>query len=191
GDLLPTVQAQHGGPITLAPGASFTFTVTTNLTIDGGEKYTNVVTVGGDDDEGSSTKATDDHTVAGADVAPSIIVTKSGPLTIAEGGAPVTYTFVTTNTSGITDPVTITAISDNKFGDLLGVAKSQNGGAAITLAPGASFTFTYTTTLTLDAAETHTNVVTVSGVADESSTATATDDHVVVGTNLAPSIPAG
>src|SRR5207248_168335 len=148
-------QTQNGGPITLAPGASFSFTFSTALTLDGGEAHTNVVTVAAADDEGSLAVASDDHLVNGTNVAPTIIVVKTGPASVPEGGAPVTYTFIVTNTSVATDPVTLTAISDDKLGNLLSAAEAQHGGTAITLAPGASFTFTVSTTLTLNGGQSH------------------------------------
>src|SRR5262249_20163688 len=149
GNLLAVAQAQHGGPITLAPGASFSFTFSATLTLHGGEGHTNVVTVTGTDDEGSTATASDDHLVKGVAVAPSITVAKTGPLTVPEGGSPVTYSFTVTYPSDTPPPVTLTAIADNKFGDLLAVAQAQHGGP-ITLAPGASFSFTFSATLTLD-----------------------------------------
>src|SRR5207247_1436484 len=83
-------------------------------------------------------------------------------------------------------PVTVSAIQDDRFGNLLSVAQAQNGGNPITLAAGASFTFTLASSLTLDGGQSHVNVVTVMAVDNEGDQATATDDHVVTGTDVAP-----
>src|SRR4029079_6527783 len=114
----------------------------------------NTITVGGEDDEGSSANGGDSATVTGGSSEPSILVAK---LVDANGdqvfhdsesipdGAPtsVTYKFTITNRSGASDPVTITSIVDDQIGNdaaLLAAAIAANGGSAV-LAPRPSFTF--------------------------------------------------
>ncbi|MGH7893677.1 MAG: retention module-containing protein, partial [Candidatus Binatia bacterium] len=193
GSLLAAAQAANGGqPIVLAAGASFTFTYNPegNLVLDGGQTNTNVVTVTAVDDEGSQATDDDSHTITGTNVAPAITVEKSGPATIAEGGTDVTWTFKITNNSVSTDPVTVTAIGDDKLGSLLAAAEAANGGQPIVLAAGASFTFTYNPegVVTIDGGQTYTNVVTVTAVDDEGSQATDDDSHTITGTNVAPAV---
>ena len=145
----------------------------------------NVVTVSGHDDENTSATASDTHTLAVSDVAPTISVDKSAT-NIAEGNT-ATYSFVITNTSSVsTDPVTITSVSDDVLGDLTSAALAANGGNPIVLAPGASFSFSYTTAV-LNAGTT-VNVVTVSGHDDENTSATASDTHTLSVSDVAPTI---
>jgi uncharacterized repeat protein (TIGR01451 family) len=157
------------------------------LTLDGGESHTNVVTVVGTDDEGTTATANDDHTVDVDNVAPAVSITKDGPATINEGGDSATFEITITNDSVSTDPLTITSLNDDQFGDLLPEAEAANGGP-ITLDPGDSFSFSFDRELTLDGGESHTNVVTVVGTDDEGTEATANDDHTVGATDVAPAI---
>src|SRR5262249_50780883 len=150
--------------------------------------YTNVVTVRGHDDEGDSTSTTATHTVTGTNVAPHIAVVKDGPATIAEGGASATYTLTITNNSVSTDPVTVTAISDDKLGNLLSTHKAHTGVNVLSLSSRASFPsrvtpFPYTTLF-----RSYTNVVTVRGHDDEGDSTTTTATHTVTGTDVAPHI---
>src|SRR5262249_41380727 len=102
----------HATPIILVPDASFTFNFTTLTAQDAGT-LTNVVTVSGHDDENNPASTSDNATVIVTNVAPSITVAKSAPVTVAEGNT-ATYSFTITNTSpASTDPVTITSVVDN------------------------------------------------------------------------------
>jgi hypothetical protein len=186
--LAEAVADNSGNPIVINPNGSFTFDITRSLSLDAGETHTNIVTVTGTDDEGTTDSGTDDHTVTGEDVAPTINIVKNGSATVNEGGDTATYTFTITNASAGTDPVTITSLNDDKFGDLLAAAVADNGGNSIAIAPNGTFTFDITRSLTLDAGETHTNIVTVTGTDDEGTTDSGTDDHTVTGNNVAPTI---
>jgi hypothetical protein len=94
----------------------------------------NVVTVTGVDDEGTEDTDSDHHTIVVTDVAPVIDIVKTGPAEIAEGGEDVTWHFAITNNSESTDPITVTALSDDKLGNLLAAAEAANGGVPIVLA---------------------------------------------------------
>ncbi|MBN1193286.1 MAG: DUF11 domain-containing protein [Coriobacteriia bacterium] len=126
---------------------------------------------------------------------PDISVTKTAsPTSVPETGGNVVYTFVITNNNAY-HPITITEITDDKFGagagpeyDLLPAAKSQNGGMDITLAPGGAFAFTYSATLASDSLTPHTNNVTVTGVDSFQRSDTATDDETVTFTDVPPVI---
>ena len=104
-----------------------------------------MVTVTGVDDEGTEDTDSGDHTIVVTDFAPVIDIVKTGPATIDEGGEDVTWHFVITNNSGSTDPITVTALSDDRLGNLLAAAEAVNGGP-IVLASGASFEFDYNPT---------------------------------------------
>ena len=194
GDITAAVIAANGGnPVILAAGATFEFDFSpagdVDLVLNGGQTHTNVVTVDGTDDEGEQVTGADDHTVTGADVAPAVTIVKTGVTQIAEGGADVTWSFTITNNSVATDPVTVTALGDDQLGNLLAAAEAVNGGP-IVLAAGASFSFDYNPegVLVLDGNQAHTNVVSVTAVDDEGSTATDTDDHTITSTNVAPAV---
>ena len=197
GDLLAEAEADwvtagNAAPIVLASGDSFTFDITRNLTLNVGETHVNVVTVVGEDDEGTEATDNDDHTVGADNVAPAVNVAKSGEETIDEGGDTATYDITITNNSVSTDPLTITSLIDDRFGDLLPEAEAawvgQGNIAPIVLQSGQGFSFEFDRDLTLNADETHTNIVTVIGTDDEGDTATDDDDHVVTAVNVDPII---
>ena len=144
-----------------------------------------MITACGDDDDGVEACDDDDHTVDGEDVDPVIAVVKNGPGNVDEGGDSATYTVTITNNSSPTDPVTITSLVDDKFGNLLAEAEAANGGP-IEIAPGDSFTFDFTGDVDLNAGETHTNTVTAVGTDDEGATDDDSDDHTVTAVDVAP-----
>ena len=191
GDLTAAAVAANGGrPIVLAPGQSFSFSVTT-AGIHNTGTVINVVTVEGQDNEGTGATATDSATVTVIDVPPQITVDKSAPPTIVEGNA-VTYTFTITNTSpASTDPVTVTSVVDNVLGDLTSAANaawiSQGQSGAILLAPGQVFTFTFTQGTPLDSG-TIINTVTVTGRDDENTPTAASDSHTLTVANASPTL---
>jgi hypothetical protein len=191
GDLLAAAEAVNGGPIVLASGASFEFDFNPDgdLILNAGATHINTVTVTGVDDDGTEDTGTDDHTITAIDVAPVIDIEKTGPAEIDEGGEDVTWHFKITNNSVSTDPVTITSLGDDKLGDLLAAAEAVNGGP-IVLASGTSFEFDFNPDgdLILNAGATHINTVTVTGVDDDGTEDTGTDDHTITATNVAPAI---
>ena len=161
--------------------------------------YNNIGTATGDHFPEESPMETitdsDPSSYTPTDVAPTLIVDKTGPASIeANVDMGVTYTVTITTTSDIIDPLTITSIDDDVSGNLLAIAVAQNGGSPIILdtdpstATPDSFTFTFTDTLNLDIDEEHTNVVTVIGEDDEESEATDDDDHTVTGEDQLPEI---
>ena len=113
-------------------------------------------------------------------MAPVIAIVKDGEATINEGGDTATYDITLTNNSVSTDPLTITSLTDDQFGDLLAEAEAANGAAGntgpITLNPGDSFSFSFDREVGLDVGETHTNVATVVAIDDEGTTATDNDE---------------
>ena len=146
------------------------------------------MTVNGRDDENTPATATDSHSLTITNATPTITVDKTGPSTISEGST-ATYNFAIHNTSpASTDPVTIDSVSDDILGDLTGAANAawiaQGHTGPIVLAPGTGFTFSYTT-LTVLGAGTYVNTVTVTGHDDESTTASDSDDHTLLVSNVA------
>ena len=178
-------------------GETWTYTYTTDVTLNAGASLTNVVTATGVDDEGTSDSGTDDATVTGADVAPEITVVKTAdPTTVNEGGQSVTYTYAVTNTSASsTDPLTLTALVDDRGTaatgddvDLLTAGTFVGGdtNSNTLIDAGETWTYTYTTDVTLNAGASLTNVVTATGVDDEGTSDSGTDDATVTGRTLRP-----
>jgi hypothetical protein len=187
GGVNPEYQSGDDGDEILEVGESWIYTASGISQSAHLGQYDNIGTVAGVY-QLTEVEASDPSWYIPTDVDPVIEVVKTGTATINEGGSSITYTFTITNNSVITDPVTITSIDDDKFGDLLATAEAQYGGTIVLAGGGGSFMFTYMTSLTLDGGETHTNVVTVEGVDDEGSTDDDDDDHTVTGVDVLPAI---
>ena len=185
-----------GLPISIAAGATFTCTIDATLSGNAGDSHVNVVSVTAEDDDGTDVTDSDDATVTFADVAPSIVVTKTAaPTSLNEPGGAVTFTVDVENTSA--EQITVTSFSDDRFGDLLDVDASLTGGATatscndslpITIAAGATFTCTIDAALTGNAGDTHTNVVSVTAEDDDGTDVTDSDDATVTFTDVLPTI---
>ena len=203
--LLAAAIAANGNSATLAPGASLTFTYTSDaaLTLNGNGQFVNTISVSGHDDEGTPASGGDTATVTGAAASPTITVTKQVDAnsdqqfqdseSISEGTpTTVTYKVTITNTSNAQDPVTLTSILDDQIANdaaLLAAAIAANGNSA-TLAPGASLTFTYTSdaALTLNGNGQFVNTISVSGHDDEGTPASGGDTATVTGAAASPTI---
>ena len=149
------------------------------------------------DDDANSASDDDDATVTFSNIDPSVTVTKTAsPVVVPESGGPVTFTVVVTNDSPF-EPVTITDLVDDRFGDLLGSDAGLTGGATATscndavqapIVPGGTFACTIDASLAGNAGSSHTNTVTATAVdADTGSTpATDDDDATVTFSDVAP-----
>src|SRR4029079_14206270 len=189
-------------------GEDWSFASTTNVVLNAGASLTNIVTATGKDDENHSASDTDDATVTGIDVAPSIHVVKTAdPTTINEGGQSVTYTYAVTNTSSSsTDAeLTLTALVDDRgtvaTGDdinlLAGFVAESSHGTSYTggdtdndykVDAGETWSFAYTTNVVLNAGGSLTKLVTATRNGDENHSASDTDDATVTAIDVAPSI---
>jgi hypothetical protein len=172
-------------PVTLAPGQSFTCTFTGTVTGNPGTSVTDTATASGTDDDGVPVSDTDTARVNLTNVLPTILVIKTAnPTIVPFSGGNVTYTVSIQNTSVSSDPVTIQTLTDNQFGNL---ANRGNCGALIgvTLQPGQTVSCQFTVFLQgqPDPDGTgilpHVNVATATGVDDEGSPATDSDDATV------------
>ncbi|HEX9259928.1 MAG TPA: DUF11 domain-containing protein, partial [Acidimicrobiales bacterium] len=115
-----------------------------------------------------------DATVVFTDVAPTLTVDKSAnPTSVPATGGNVTYTVVVTNTSF--EPVTLTSLVDDKFGNLNGQGTCATGGTIA--ANGGTYTCTFTKALAQTAD--HTNIVTATVTDDDNTSASANDNAVV------------
>ncbi len=177
--------------VTLAPGAtSPPCSFSGPFTGRGGDSQTDTVTVTGVDSHGVTVTATAQATVTLTAVLPSISVTKvANPLTLPEPGGIFTFTVRVTNPN-LVDPITITTLTDNIYGDLATRAGSTCGALiGTTLAPGASSPpCTFTGPFNGVGGDSQTDTVTVTGVDSNGNTATATAQATVTLTTLTPVI---
>ena len=119
------------------------------------------------------------------DIMPDITVTKTAnPTEVSETGGNVTFTYVVTNNAS--EPATITALSDDRFGTLTGDADCA---VDTILAAGASCSFEATFAVPAGATgSTHVNVFTATAKDSQNNTDTATDNATVTRTDVLPDI---
>jgi hypothetical protein len=179
----------------------FNYTVN-DVVLNAGETRTNIGTVAAQDDEGNPAGDTDDHTVTGQDVDPTLNIDKVASVTQVQAGkdTSVTFTYTLTNTSpASTDPITITHLvddmgtadtgddvilfdGDSTLGKGIYYDSGDDGDGLLEL--GESWVYKFTTNVTLDAGETRTNIVTVDGHDDEDNDVSDTDDASITAYNL-------
>ncbi|MEW6153393.1 MAG: hypothetical protein AB1673_05295 [Actinomycetota bacterium] len=168
----------------LAPGASYTCQFVATFTGDAGASLTDTVTAVAVDDDGSSVTASDDATVFITDVPPTVTVDKTAsPPSRPEPGGTFTFGVVVTNTS--IEPVTITSLTDDIYGDLNGRGTCAIGAV---LQPGASYACSFTGVFTGNAGDTQTDIVTVVVVDNEGTSATDSDTATVTITDVPPTV---
>lgn len=113
-------------------------------------------------------------------VSPTITVEKTpNPDQLKEPGGSVEYTVVVTNTSGdFDDPLTLTSLIDDKFGNLNTKGDCALG-TGVSLAKSSPFTCHFTETISGNTGDSHTNEVTATALDNEGDTATAKDSATV------------
>ena len=171
-------------PQTIAVGGSYSCAFDGDFNGNAFETQTDVVTASADDDEGNTATDDDDATVTLTDVLPAITVDKTAsPLTLPEPGG--TFTFGVTVTNDSVEPVTLTSLTDDIYGDLDG-----QGDCSLpqTIAVGGSYSCAFDGDFNGNAFETQTDVVTASADDDEGNTATDDDDATVTLTDVLPAI---
>ncbi len=195
GSLLASFEAANGGSATIAYNASVTFSVTETVpTQNAGTTYTNTINVKATDDESDAANSSASATISYTDVTPSSSVSAQTDVSsVQEGGVgnqSVKYTYTVTNTSpASTDPITVSAISDNS-GSLLAAFEAANGGSA-TIAYGASVSFSVTETVpTQNAGTTYSNTINVKAADDESDAANSSASATISYTDVTPSLSA-
>jgi uncharacterized repeat protein (TIGR01451 family) len=173
-------------PQTLAPGASYDCSFSGPVAGNAGSSHTDVVTASGTDDDGNPVSDDDDATVTITNLQSSMLVTKSAtPTSIQEPGGMVTFAVSVKNTSAV-DSVTITSLSDDVYGNLDGKGTCD---VPQTLAPGASYDCSFTGAVSGAAGSTHVDVVTASGIDDDGSELSGSDDATVTITAGPPPPP--
>jgi uncharacterized repeat protein (TIGR01451 family) len=168
--------------LSLAPGANTSCQYTVTRTNAG--TYPNTAEVLVSDNEGN--EDTDDASASFVitDVAPTIVVEKTAaPLSMNEPGGQFLFTVDVTNTSD--EVVTITSLTDDKFGNLAGKGDCELGED---LNPDETYSCTFPGTFTGNAGASHTNIATAIAEDDEGTEATDSDDATVTLVNVLPDI---
>jgi hypothetical protein len=139
------------------------------------------------DNDGTTATDTDDAVVTITDVAPTIQVDKTAaPLVLAEPGGAFTFNVVVTNNSA--EPVTITSLTDDIYGNIATQGTCASAVGTLLAANGGTYSCSFTGNFTGNAGDQQTDVVTVIVVDDEGTSATDTDDAIVSITNVDPTI---
>jgi len=106
-------------PVTILPGQTYNCTFTAPVNGNANSIHTDTVTATAEDDEKNPVRGQDSATVTITDVAPAILVSKgAAPSEIAEPGGTVNFTVIVTNPATAVDPVTLTSLVDNVYGNL-------------------------------------------------------------------------
>jgi uncharacterized repeat protein (TIGR01451 family) len=172
----------------LQPGASYTCTFTGPFTGNPGASQTDTVTATAVDQFGQTAQAQAQATVTLTGVTPVIAVQKSAnPLTRQAPGGDFTFSVVVTNQSN--EPVTITSLTDNVYGDLTTRPNSTCTTAIGTvLQPGGTYSCQFTAPFTGNPGATQTDTVTARAVDQFGQTAQAQANATVALTNVTPQI---
>lgn len=172
--------------VLVSGGAAYTCTFTVLVSGNAGDFIPDIVTASGTDDRGNTITGFDDANVTILGVDPSIEVNKTAnPTEVLEPGGLVDFTVKIKNTSVSSDPVTITSLTDDIYGDLNG-----KGSCAIgeTILPGGTYTCTFTELVEGDPFTSETDVVTVVVKDDDNETITGSDSANVAINNVPSSI---
>ncbi|XOF32871.1 MAG: hypothetical protein ACL93V_12745 [Candidatus Electrothrix sp. YB6] len=163
-------------PVTLAPNAYFTCTVSGSVEGAAGDMIPNTASASGTDDDGESVSGSDGALVEIKDVPSSVVLTKTAnPTSLDEPGGEVSFTVVIENTSPV-DALTLTGLNDNIYGDLNG-----QGDCSVpqTIAVGDSYSCSFTGQVNGNAGETHIDTVTGTLNDDDEQTHNPSDDATV------------
>ena len=166
----------------LLPGQTYDCSFTAFVAGNAGDTVTDTVTVDGTDDDGEPVSGGDSADVDVLDAPPTMVVSKTAvPLEVPEPGAASTFTVSVTNTSA--EPITITSVGDDVYGNLAGAC-----GIPATVQPGATFECSFTRTVQGDAGDRRTDIVTITAQDDEGNRVTEQDDATVTITDVLPAL---
>ncbi|MDQ3756627.1 MAG: DUF11 domain-containing protein [Actinomycetota bacterium] len=140
--------------------------------------------------EGATVECTFDN----ADVIPTISVAKSGtPTTVSEPGGNVSFGVVVTNNSSV-EPVTLTSLSDNPYGNVTQAAPTNPDVVSTTcsvpqpLAASGTYSCSFVARVSGNAGSSHTDTVTASATDTAGNTISATGSATVTVTNVDPTV---
>ncbi len=167
------------GSVTVNPDGSFSYTPKADYS--GQDSFTYTIS------DGNGGTATAKVTLTVGDVKPSITVTKTAnPGAVQFSGGAVTYTVVVKNTSA--EPVTLSSLVDDKFGDLnkTATAKSWTNSTCVTgqtIDKGETYTCTFTAnvsgSVTVFKGGSHVNTVTGTAKDNENNSVSASGNATV------------
>ena len=158
-----------------------------NFTGGPGAQQRDVVTAVAVDNDGSTATDDDDAVVAITNVLPTIVVDKTAaPATLPEPGGTFTFNVVVTNVS--LDPVTITSLTDDIYGNIANQGTCTRAIGTILPGSGGSFSCSFTGPFTGSAGDTQTDIVTAIAVDASGDSATDDDDALVGITDVPPTV---
>jgi uncharacterized repeat protein (TIGR01451 family) len=159
----------------LAAGASASCSFEGVFTGNGGDRQTDVVDVTGRSEDGRTVTDDDDARVELTDVLPQINVVKTAtPLERTAPGGSFTFTVEVRNPG--TEPIELTELTDDIYGDLDGKGTCDTGGI---IAAGATYRCQFTVEFTGSAGQSQTDVVTAKGEDDDGNEVEDTDDAII------------
>jgi len=179
----------------VAPGGLLECFIDLDLPANASDDYNDTVIVNAVDETGDAVEAENSAETPAAGVPPLIDITKTpNPSSLPETGGDVTYTFVITNNSVSTDPLTIVSLIDAPFGDLLADPNAAASAdpcpalAGVVIQPGDSETCQIVRPLQQNAGTTHPNLVTVVAHDDEGVEVNDSAPAAVTFTDVAPTV---
>ncbi|MDH3458587.1 MAG: hypothetical protein OER90_17235, partial [Gemmatimonadota bacterium] len=185
-------------PQTIAAGDAYKYTCSFTAMVSGnaGESETDTVTASGLDDNGNELSGEDDATVTIVGVDPSIVVIKGavdGNDTVGsvdEPGGSIVFNVSVENTSVGSDPVTLTSLTDDVYGDITQVLGDVTATdcALATIQPGDTYTCSFTANVAGNGGENQVDTVTANGTDDEGVAASDSDQANVNIDDVAPTI---
>jgi hypothetical protein len=175
-------------PQTIAALGSYRCSFTALVSGDAGSSHTDTVTASGTDALGNPVTDSDDATVTVTDVLPLVLAVKSvTPTTLPEPGGSATFTVEITNPSTAVEPISLTSLVDDVYGNLDGRGTCDVT-PAVSLAPGATYSCTFTGDVVGDAGSVHTDTVTATALDNEGNRVTGSDWARVTITDVLPAI---
>ena len=162
----------------IGPGESYTCSFTGPIFGNAYETHSNTATATATDAWGNTDTVSDDATVDFTDVQPSIVVTKSAP-PYSYQGATVRFEVQVTNASVVTDPVTITSLYDDVYGDLTAIAGSTCALPVLVVA-GDTYSCSFEGAVPADLVGSWTDVVTAAGTDDEGNPVSDYDSATII-----------
>ena|GEM_PF-1475788 len=167
------------------PGHTYSCSFQGNFNGPGGASQTDVVTVTATDDRGNTVRDDDDAIVRITPVPPTITTVKTAsPPSLQEPGGTFTFHYSVTNTGP--EPVTITSLVDDVYGNLNGRGTCAIG--ARLAANGGTYTCSFTGNFFGNAGATQTDTITTTAVDDRGQTVTSQAQATVRITDIPPAI---
>lgn len=186
GDITSTTCSIPAQPLD-GNGGSYSCTFTASISGDGGDEFPDEVTATATDGVGNQFTRKDTAKVVIADKGPAITIVKTAnPTSVVEPGGNVSFSFLITNTSVSSDPVTIDTLIDTVYGDLNG--KGDCSVPQTIAGNNGTYSCSFTVFVAGNYTDSETNVVTASGTDDEGNPVSDDDSANVLVTNTPSSI---